>query len=61
MAKSTITKKYSLSAEGVLYIGDDGIAIENANTSELLDLKDILKDFSEKPVKLSISYGEDYE
>lgn len=61
MAKAPITKKYSLSANGILCIGDDAIGIENTETGELIDLKILLSDFADKPVKLSINYDEDYE
>ena len=61
MAKASITRKDALSATGILSIGDDGIAIENADTGELIDLKVLLADFADKSVKLSITYDYDYE
>lgn len=61
MAKASITKKYALSANGILDITDDGVAIENPDTGELIDLKILLKDFVNRPVKLSVTYDEDYE
>jgi hypothetical protein len=61
MAKASITKKYALSANGILDISEGGIAIENADTGELIDLKVLLKDFVNRPVKLSVTYDEDYE
>ena len=61
MAKASITKKYSLSANCILDITDDGVAIENPDTGELIDLKILLKDFVNRPVKLSVNYDEDYE
>ena len=61
MAKAAITKKYSLSAQGILSINDDGVALENPDTGELIDLVDLLGDFADKSVKLSINYDEDYE
>ena len=57
MAKASIMKKFSLSANGILAVNDDGyICIENADTGELIDLRDLLMDFSDKSVKLSVSY-----
>lgn len=61
MAKASITKKYALSANGILDITDDGIAIENPDSGELIDLKNLLKDFANRAVKLSVTYDEDYE
>lgn len=57
MAKASIMKKFSLSANGILAVNDDGyICIENADTGELIDLRDLLMDFADKSVKLSVSY-----
>ena len=57
MAKSSIMKKFSLSASGILAIDEDGyLCIESPDTGELIDLKDLLREFADKSVKLSISY-----
>ena len=61
MAKASITKKYTLSANGILDINDDGIAIENPDTGELINLKTLLSDFANRSIKLSVAYDEDYE
>ena len=61
MAKAAITKKYSLSATGILAITEDGIGIENTETGELIDFKVLLSDFTDRSVKLSVNYDEDYE
>lgn len=61
MAKASITKKYSLSANGILSITDKHVAIENPDTGELIDLVELLSDFADKSVKLSVNYDEDYE
>lgn len=61
MAKASITRKDALSATGILSINDEGIAIENADTGELIDLKVLLADFADKSVKLSITYDYDYK
>ena len=61
MAKASITKKYALSANGILDINEDGVAIENPDTGELIDLKTLLIDFANRAVKLSVTYDEDYE
>ena len=60
MAKAAITKKYALSASGILEISDDGVYLENTNIGELIDFRDLLSDFADKSIKLSINYDEDY-
>jgi hypothetical protein len=60
MAKAAITQKYSLTANGILSVTDDSVAIENSDTGELIDLRDLLSDFADKSVKLSITYDYDY-
>lgn len=61
MAKAAITKKYSLGSQGILSITDDGVALENPDTGELIDLAELLSDFADRSVKLSINYDEDYK
>lgn len=60
MAKAKITRKYNLSAQGVLDITDGIVSIENSDTGELISLDVLLSDFSDRPVKLSVTYDEDY-
>lgn len=60
MAKASITKKYALSASGILAIYDKGVYLENTETGESIDFKDLLSDFADRSVKLSINYDEDY-
>ena len=59
MAKNFM-KKYAISAKGVLDINDNGIFVEDEDTGEAIDLKDLLEDFNEKTVKLSVNYDEEY-
>ena len=61
MAKSAITKKMSLSANGILVIEDDVVSIENTDTGELINLSKLLEDFADKSVKLSVAYDYDYD
>lgn len=61
MAKAAITKKYSLSASGILGIDGQAIGIENTETGEFVDLQTLLSDFADKPVKLKVDYDEEYE
>lgn len=60
MSKSAITQKFSLTANGILAITDDGVFIENGDTGELIDLRTLLSDFADKSVKLSVTYDYDY-
>ena len=60
MAKAAINKTFKLNAQGILEITDDGAYIENADTGELINLKDLLSEFAEKSVKLSVTYDYDY-
>jgi len=59
---SKVTKKYTISAKGILDINDEGVvSIENEETGELVSLSHLLVDFANKDVALSITYNEDYE
>lgn len=58
--KAAITKKLSLNATGILSIDEDIIGIENPNTGEIIDLRDLLDEFADKTVKISIAYDYDY-
>ena len=58
---ANITKKYSLSAKGILAIEDGIIGIENTDTGEIFNLQDLLVDFKDKYIKFSVNYDEDYE
>ena len=60
MAKTAITMKYSLTANGILDIKNNGMYIENPDTGEMVDLKELLADFADRGIKLSITYDEDY-
>ncbi len=61
MAKAAITKKFSLSANGILDINDGIVSIENVDTGELINLSELFADFADKTVSLSVNYNEDYE
>ena len=61
MAKASITKKYALNANGILHVTNTDVSIENPDTGELINLAELLSDFADKTVKLSVNYGEDYE
>lgn len=58
---ANIKKKYSLNAKGILGIEDGIIGIENTDTGEFFNLQDILADFTNKTVSLTVNYDEDYE
>ena len=60
MAKAAINKTFKLNAQGILAIEDSGAYIENGDTGELINLKDLLSEFANKSVKLSVTYDYDY-
>ena len=57
---ANFTKKYTINAKGILAIEDNMIGIENSDTGELLELKDILADFADKSIKLTVAYDEEF-
>ncbi len=56
-----IQKKYSVNANGELYIDANSsqISITNADTGEAFDLAEILSEFNGRDVKISCNYAED--
>lgn len=58
---ANITLKYSLNAKGILSIEDGAVALENVDTGELINFSELLSDFADRTVKLSVNYDEDYE
>ena len=60
MAKAAITKKISLTAEGILNVDEDGIHLEIPD-GEVVNFYDLLSDFNGQPIKFSVNYSEDYE
>ena len=61
MAKASVSKKMQLNGRGILEINDAGVFIEVEDTGELLDFKDLLSEFADKSVKLSVTYDYDYD
>ena len=57
---ASFTKKYTLNAKGILSIEENVIGIENVDTGELFELKDILSDFADKSIKLTVAYDEEF-
>ena len=57
---ASFTKKYALSAKGILSIEENVIGIENVYTGELFELKDMLSDFADKSIKLTVVYDEEF-
>jgi hypothetical protein len=41
-------------------MNENSIYMENPDTGMAIDLRELLKDFEDKIVKLSVNYGEDY-
>jgi len=58
---SKINKKYTVSAKGILYIENGVISVENEETGELIQVSDLLDDFSGKECSLTVAYAECYE
>ena len=58
--KASITQKLSLNATGILTITDDMIGIELPETGEMVDLRELLEEFEDRTVKLSVTYDYDY-
>ena len=58
---ANITLKYSLNAKGILSIEDGVVALENVDTGDLINFSELLSDFADRTVKLSVNYDEDYE
>ena len=61
MAKASIVKNYKLSATGILSVENDVVSLENPDTGELINLSNLLSDFTDRTIKLSVAYDEDYE
>lgn len=57
---ANINKKYSLNGKGILVVEDDTIGLEDMDTGELIDFRDLFADFKDKSVKVSINYDEEY-
>lgn len=58
---ANITLKYALNAKGILSIEENVVSLEVPDTGEVINLSELLEDFADKTVKLSINYDEDYE
>jgi hypothetical protein len=56
MAKSKISEKFSLSVEGILDTEEMTVDVEEIGTKSL---KELLKDFNDKTVKIAVTYGEE--
>lgn len=56
-----ITKKYSLSAKGILIIDDEaGVGLEITETGEFVPFEELMADFADRTVKVSVAYDEEY-
>jgi hypothetical protein len=56
MGKSKISEKFSLSVEGILDTEEMTVDVEEIGTKSL---KELLKDFNNKTVKIAVTYGEE--
>ena len=61
MGVSSVTKRYRVSAAGILSIDEDNnVAIEIEETGEFRPLSEILEDFKDRSVKITCTYDEDF-
>ena len=58
---SKFQKKCNFSANGILYVEDGVIYIENSETGALVNILNHLEDFHRKECTLTIAYTEDIE
>jgi hypothetical protein len=58
MAKASVTTKQSLTAKGILSLGDNDILLE-IEDGEAISLIDLFKDFDGKSITVAVSYGEE--
>ena len=54
-----IQSKYTIQANGILRINNEEVFVENDDTGDLISLSELVVDFADKGVKLSIAYGEE--
>jgi hypothetical protein len=58
---ANIVKKYALSAKGIIVLDKDAAGIELPDSGEFVSFNELLSDFADKTVKISVNYDEDYE
>ena len=58
---SKFARKYNFSAKGILYIEDGVLCVENEENGELVNIVEMLEDFSGKECTLTVAYAEDVE
>lgn len=56
---SKINKKYTLSAKGILVNEEGQLAVEVEDVEDPILLIDLVDDFIDKPVNISIGYSEE--
>jgi len=59
LAKSKLIKKFGADITGVLNIDDGIITIQVEDVDKPVVLADFIKEFTEKEIKISVSYGEE--
>lgn len=59
MAKSKIIKKFGADITGVLNIDDGIITIQVEDVAETVIFADFIKEFAEKEIKISVTYGQE--
>ena len=56
MAK--FSNKYNFSAKGILYVEENILSVESAETGELIPIAQFLEDFNGKECAITINYTE---
>lgn len=59
MAKSKIIKKFGAGITGVLNIEDGIITVQVEDVTDPVVLSEFIKEFSEKEIKISVTYGQE--
>jgi hypothetical protein len=57
---SKINKKHTLSIKAILYVENNVISFEDANTGEVIPVASLAQEFDARECTLSIAYAEEY-
>lgn len=60
MTTSKFQKQYKISASGILYVENYQIFMENEDTGEIINLADLLADFSSRDCQITVTCDENY-
>lgn len=57
--KSSVNKKFTLTAKGILDIDGTLVGVEDEKTGEMFLLHELLSDFADRSIKLTVAYDEE--